>query len=65
MDIKGKRGKAKWSQDVIRMLHKGGSDAADHASGRELAWGLCRTHRLPTLSVKIIYTDLLITLMNH
>lgn len=65
MDGKGKRGEAQWSQDVIRVLYNGGRDADDQASGLELARGPCRTHSTLAHSVKLVYTDLLITIMNH
>lgn len=65
MDGKSKRGKAKSSQDVIRVLYNGSSDAVDQASGLELARGPRRTHGRMVHSVKLIYTDLLITIMNH
>ncbi len=65
MEGKSERGKAKSSQDVIRVLHNGGSDAVDQASSLELARGPRRTHCRPVHSVKLVYTALLITIMNH
>lgn len=62
---KQKRGKWKSCQAVIGMLHNGGSDAVRQASGLDLASGPRRTHGMPIHSVKLIYSDLLITIMKH
>lgn len=59
---KGGRGKVKSSQDEIRVLR---NIAVMLLTRRpKLAWGSCCTHGIPVQSVKLIYTDPLITIMS-